>query len=104
MAEPGSRARNRPVKGRSKVLHQDQFESPVIGRARQSESQAAFQVQPCRMNVEHRERLVRLLRPGQKMADAAEVVVLLERQLEGLGHLHGNTGGGYEFQAGKSLV
>src|SRR6266404_84976 len=76
----------------------------MIRSGGQAGAESGFDVEPMGMNVDDREQLVRLLGCRGKMADAAEVVVLFERQLEGTREPHGYAGRGYEFQAGKSAV
>src|SRR5258708_2602909 len=88
----------------SKVLHQNQFENPMIRSAGQADAEAGFNIESAGVYVNNREQLVRLFGRGKKMAYAAKVVVFLERHLKGIGKFHGHPGSGYEFEAGKSSV
>src|SRR5713226_2902136 len=80
----------------SQVLHQNQFENPMIRSAGQAGSQSGLDTESMGVYVDNREQLVRLFGRRRKVAYAAKVVVFLECYLEGIGKSHGHASGGYE--------
>ena len=86
------------------IARQDQFQHPVIGSARKTESQPPFDRPRLAGVVEDSEELVLLLGGGIEAAQWAEIIVLLGGDRPGFAEIVGHPGSRREVESTESLV